>query len=112
DTLHGGVGSDTLVGGTDSPALAPPAGDTLDGGGGDGSDTVDYSSAAGIGAPGAPVDLNNSSTFQIIGGGVGTDLLQNVENVTGSPGNDFIQGGSGANIISGGDGNDTIGGGG
>ena len=101
DTLLGGLGDDSLEGGTEDDLLAGgPGNDTIDGG--DGNDTVTYASSAG------PVNANLTTG---VGTGDGTDVLRNLENVTGSAFDDVITGSSVANILIGGAGSDTITGG-
>jgi Ca2+-binding RTX toxin-like protein len=90
-TLNGNAGDDTLTSGYGTEALS----------GGTGIDTVDYSRVPGP----VTVDLGAGT-----GGGLtGTDTLTNdIENVTGSPGNDTITGDGNDNVLDGGGGNDTL----
>jgi Ca2+-binding RTX toxin-like protein len=104
---HAAGGTDTLtsiesfVGSPGDDRIVGTEGDdTIDGG--DGEDTIDYSAST------SAVDVNlrgNSATGQ------GTDILRNIENVIGSPGDDRITGNDEANVLDGGPGNDTIDGG-
>ena len=106
DTLNGGTGNDTLNGLAGNDILSGRAGnDTLDGGAG--SDTASYSTATS----GVKVSLK-IATAQAVGGGLGSDTLTNIENLTGSSYNDTLTGDTGNNIINGGAGNDIINGGG
>jgi Ca2+-binding RTX toxin-like protein len=89
DTINGGDGDDTIDGGLGN--------DKLDGGAG--SNTVQFASAT------APVIADLSKGTAV---GQGTDTLTNLENVTGSSGNDTITGDSGNNVIDGGAGIDTV----
>ncbi|WP_042694711.1 Ig-like domain-containing protein, partial [Azospirillum sp. B506] len=102
DTLTGGLGDDSLDGGDDNDLLAGgPGNDTIDGG--TGNDTVTYAASA---------TAVNANLATGVGTGEGTDVLRNLENVTGSAFDDVITGDGGANILLGGGGNDTITGGG
>jgi Ca2+-binding RTX toxin-like protein len=96
DVLLGGAGNDTLIGGSGS--------DTLDGG--DGVDTADYSDE--FDENGVEIDLGGGFAFDSNGG---EDVLINMENVTGSFGDDTITGDDGANVLEGGSGADTLTGG-
>jgi len=104
DVLWGDVGNDDLRGHTGNDVLIGGAGnDTLDGY--DGIDTADFSADTA----GVLVDL---ATGQAISTDSGTDMLQNIENVTGGAGDDMITGSNKANVLEGGAGDDTIFGGG
>ena len=92
DTLSGGAGNDTLFGGSGN--------DTINGNAG--IDTASYADAA------SAVLVNLSLAGAQNTGGAGTDLLQSIENLTGSPYADFLYGNTGYNQIRGGDGDDTI----
>ena len=84
DTVNGGTGNDTINGGAGNDSLIGAAGnDTFIGSvgtdtlrGGDGIDTADYSSLGGS------LDVNLAANTATIGGE--TDLLTDVENVTGT----------------------------
>ncbi|WP_309737102.1 cadherin domain-containing protein [Sphingomonas sp. SORGH_AS_0742] len=91
NVLRGGAGNDTLVGlGGD---------DTIDGG--DGTDTITYvASLTGV--------TVNLTTNVNLGGDAQDDLIQNVENVTGSAFDDTLTGDANANALLGGDGNDVL----
>jgi Ca2+-binding RTX toxin-like protein len=107
-SIDGRAGNDTVYAGTTPVVFTGGSGndrfysgsavDTFDGG--DGSDTADYSLYGG------PVSVSLES-----GGGAG-DLLNAVENVTGSDHGDIIFGSYFENLISGGGGNDVLDGGG
>ena len=70
--------------------------------GGAGSDTVDYRNATG----GITADLEAGRVT-----GLGTDQLENIENLTGSDYNDTISGNELDNILSGEGGDDILSGG-
>ena len=96
--MTGGSAADTLFG--------LDGNDTLNGG--DGNDRVIYSGVATgnsiiVALADSPANglANNDGTGAI-------DILRNVENVTGSNGNDTISGNSGANALDGGSGNDIL----
>jgi len=93
DTINGGVGNDLLYGGNGN--------DTLNGG--SGTDTAVYSDAT------SAVTVNLSLTVaQAVGGGLGSDTLVAIENLTGSNYSDTLTGNSGNNVLTGGAGNDTL----
>src|SRR5260370_19487795 len=94
-TLSGGAGNDVLFVATDGF-------DALDGG--PGVDTVSFYNQYG------PHDITASmSAYSVVGGGNGT--IRNVENLTGSTGNDTLTGDAGNNVLTGGAGDDdTVGG--
>ncbi len=88
--FDGGAGDDTFNG--------AGGGDTFTGGGG--SNTVSYSDVTG------PIDaslMNGSATTPS-----GTDNYTGIQNLTGSPGTDTIEGDAAANVLNGGGGNDTL----
>jgi len=105
DTLMGNAGDDILIGGAGDDVLLGGLGnDRLDGG--DGIDTASFADLGREGiAPGVTVslDIRGSQNTQ-----QGTDVLLNIENVSGSPFNDTLTGSSGANVVSGGGGDDTL----
>ncbi|HEX2592337.1 MAG TPA: M10 family metallopeptidase C-terminal domain-containing protein [Rhizomicrobium sp.] len=71
--------------------------------GGDGNDTIDYSSATGA------IQAALNATFQqATGGGQGNDTLLSIENIIGSKGGDTVWGTTGSNIFVGGGGDDLI----
>ena len=95
--ITGGLGDDTLGGGGGN--------DTLDGG--SGSDTASYAGASGA----VTVSLTNISGGHSGGtssGADGIDTLIDIENLTGSAFNDYLNGNSSANILVGGAGSDTV----
>ncbi|TRW98362.1 calcium-binding protein [Paracoccus sp. M683] len=97
DFVDGGAGNDRLIGGAGNDGLR----------GGTGNDTVDYSAATS----GIRVNLG-LTTQQGIGGGQGSDTLQDIENVVGSSRGDQLTGSNVANILLGGGGADLLNGGG
>ncbi|HEY7755960.1 MAG TPA: hypothetical protein VID69_07020 [Actinomycetota bacterium] len=100
DGIRGDAADNTLRGGAGNDAIAGAAGnDTIDGGGG--NDTLDLSDASKV-----TVDLAAGSAT-----GEGSDDVEGIENVLGSPGNDEITGDGAANVLAGAAGNDTIDGG-
>ncbi|CUV65016.1 putative Serralysin [Sulfurovum sp. enrichment culture clone C5] len=106
----GGEVNDTLTGNQVDNILEGRGGDdTIDGGagndtmdGGDGNDTASYQSST----LGVVVDLSKTTVQDTIG--AGTDMLTNIENLTGSKYNDILIGNSENNILNGGAGIDTI----
>jgi Ca2+-binding RTX toxin-like protein len=110
-TIHGGDGNDILNAaaglaaslygeGGDDILFGSSKNDILDGG--TGNDTVSYAHAT------AGVKVNLSLTAAQNTVGAGTDTLVNIENLTGSPFNDTLQGTSGDNVLDGGAGNNTV----
>ena len=98
DTIYADDGGDILVGGTGN--------DILDGQ--NGLDTADYSDETGS----VSVTLGNAPTNGSSNGtSTGIDTLINIENVTGSSGNDTLTGNDDYNVLSGAAGNDTLSGG-
>ena len=98
DELDGGAGDDTLEGG--------PGADTLDGGpNGSAGDTITYARSAIA----VRVNLGKATAE---GGEAEGDVFENVENIIGSAGNDWLRGDSNDNTLSGGAGDDTLIGGG
>lgn len=120
DNLSGGAGDDLLQSGGGNDTVAAGDGDDLiiggDGAGndrydgGNGTDTVKYTSAlAGI-----TVNLARGSVSSTAGNdaaGIGIDKLKSVENVIAGDFADTLLGSKLANVIDGGAGNDTIDGG-
>jgi Ca2+-binding RTX toxin-like protein len=125
NSLYGGSGADTLDGGAGDDWLRGDSGNDLINGGA-GNDRVGYD---GNGLSGISVSLINGSG--VVTGGLGTDTLNSIENITGSyfddvisigdtsiggsiegrAGDDILTGGNGNNYITGGSGGDTIDGG-
>jgi Ca2+-binding RTX toxin-like protein len=104
DVLYGGGGDDSLTGSLGN--------DTIYGGSGD--DTVGFRNVID-GSAGVSVKLTQHGEHGERGrvhGAAGTDVLNSVENASGSQFNDTITGSSGDNTLSGGHGSDTITGGG
>ena len=113
DTLYGGTGDDTLLGGDGADSLYGAADDDLlDGGtgsdrldGGSGIDTATYEQSI-------QAVTVNLATGTGTGGDAQGDILQSIENVTGSAYGDTITGNTHANTLSGGEGDDVLDGGG
>ena len=105
DTVMGKAGDDILIGGAGDDVLLGGLGnDRLDGG--DGIDTASFADLGREGiAPGVTVslDIRGAQNTQ-----QGTDVLLNIENVSGSPFNDTLTGSIGANVVSGGGADDTL----
>ena len=91
-TLDGGAGDDTLLGGVASDRLV----------GGDGVDTVDYSARA------VDLELSPDGTPNDGASGEGDNIAEDVENLVGGSGSDFIFGTAGPNRIDAGPGEDTV----
>jgi Ca2+-binding RTX toxin-like protein len=105
DTIIGGAGDDTVDGGSGNDLFLAVAGDGNDVfEGGVGTDT--YSLAALAAAVTVNLAAGTSS-----GSESGSDVLLNIDNVTGGAGHDVISGSSGNNVLNGGTGNDTLHGG-
>jgi Ca2+-binding RTX toxin-like protein len=106
--LEGGAGNDTLLGGGEPDVLrGGPGDDILQGGteddvvdGGEGSDTADYSAATGW----VKVSLRTGA----VSGDDGVDTLAGIENVTGGPRDDVLEGTAQANRLTGGGGDDIL----
>jgi len=92
DTLIGLNGNDTLDGG--------PGNDILDGG--TGVDTVLYANAT----TGVTVNLGVTTAQNTVG--AGTDIVLNVENLTGSSFNDILSGNASNNVLNGATGTDML----
>lgn len=107
DTLDGGTGADRLYGGAGDDILHPDSGgianDYVDGG--DGIDTLDYSTAP-VTTRGVTVNL--ALTGQQDTKGAGKDTILNVENVTGTFLADTLTGNALNNVLSGFNGSDTL----
>ncbi len=112
DVMIGGLGNDTLSGLGGADALRGGAGDdVLTGGagadridGGSGRDTADYALSA------TAVNVNLATSANT-GGDAQGDLLNDIENVSGSAFGDNLTGDALANVFSGAGGNDTLKGG-
>jgi Ca2+-binding RTX toxin-like protein len=92
NTLTGGAGNDTLLGGAGADVLA----------GGTGVDTVSYADHT---------TAVNASIDGVANDGTGTEhdkISTDVENLTGTAGNDTLSGSASANTLTGGAGNDTL----
>jgi Ca2+-binding RTX toxin-like protein len=125
DQLDGGLGNDRIFGGAgddrlESSDTAADGADVFDGG--DGSDTVSYSSRTGpltvtldgVANDGAPGEADNNIRVESVTGGQAADTLtgstgSNV--IFGGPGNDTIDGLGGIDLLLGEAGNDSISGG-
>lgn len=101
--VRGSSGNDTLQGGIGEQIFRPAGGnDTVDGGAGT-ADRVEYLSAA----EGVTVSLATTAA-QLISASEGTDVLRNIEVLSGSYFNDSLIGGEGNETLNGFDGDDTI----
>ena len=106
--LEGGGGNDNLLGGEEPDVLqGGPGDDILQGGteddevnGGVGSDTADYSAAVGR--------VRVSLRTGVVDGWDDVDNLHSIENVTGGPAHDTLEGNGVPNRLSGGGGDDTL----
>lgn len=97
DTLSGGNGHDTLLGGEGNDILRLDAGnDVIDGG--NGSDWIEATGAMAV-------DLSVTTAQST---GYGSDIIRNVENVSGGTGNNTIRGNDGSNVLKGNGGNDQF----
>ncbi|MCE3231642.1 MAG: hypothetical protein K0R52_1570 [Alphaproteobacteria bacterium] len=108
DALKGGAGNDILMGGTAHDSLVGGTGnDFLDGG--DGSDIAIYEDATSVdGKTGVTVDLNIIGSSQNVGGGLGMDTLNSIEDLAGSNFNDILRGNGDNNTLSGLAGDDRL----
>jgi Ca2+-binding RTX toxin-like protein len=107
DQLDGGGGTDVLNGGTEADTIQGDAsnGDTLDGGGGAGTDVLTYAGVASV----VTVNLNGggddttSGFEQVIGGNAGDTLIGdlNPNRLDGGPGNDHLFGNAGIDELNG-----------
>ncbi|MDH5452154.1 MAG: Hint domain-containing protein [Paracoccaceae bacterium] len=103
DTISAGAGNDVVFAGDGNDSIEGGAGaDTIYGGAG--SDTASYATST------SAVNVN-LATGTASGGHATGDVLNSIENLTGSAFNDTLTGNAAANVISGGAGNDTISGG-
>jgi Ca2+-binding RTX toxin-like protein len=104
DTLTGDGGNDQLIDGGSSD---PSEMNWFFGGAGNdiyyGGQSHDIASYRVSGAPSLWVNLDNGLAF-----GEGDDLLSGIDQLIGTPGNDFLQGSNGAETIVGGDGDDYV----
>jgi Ca2+-binding RTX toxin-like protein len=105
ENLIGSDRNDTLTGNSVANILTGGAGDDLISGGA-GSDTASYDGAAA----GVRVSLLVTGAQNTLGAGTDT-LAADIENLTGSAGNDTLSGDERANILVGGVGNDSLDGG-
>jgi Ca2+-binding RTX toxin-like protein len=96
----GNAANNVITGNSGNNILAGLGGaDTINGGGG--VDTVTYAAS--------PAGVNISLAMHTASGGDAEgDVLQNISNITGSAGDDTIEGDSGNNVLSGGAGIDTL----
>ena len=123
DTLNGGAGADTFMGGADDDMIYADATDIYDVAadgtrtlkttnvinGGEDNDTVSFAKLEdGIGATGAAFTLGLQDSELETGTAT---LVDGVENVIGTQGDDHITGNAGDNVIEGGEGGDVLNGG-
>jgi Ca2+-binding RTX toxin-like protein len=110
DVLKGGSSNDTILGDSDFGAPAGSDGnDFIDGRGGadymrgdGGSDTVSYASRSTL------VFASIDGVANDGGGGEGDNIETDVENLSGSQGNDVLTGNGAANTLTGNSGNNTL----
>ena len=107
DFLSGGGGADELFGEAGDDALeGGPGADTLDGGAnGSAGDTIAYVGSAEA----VRVNLGKATAA---GGEADGDVIMHIENIIGSPWDDWLRGDTDDNTLSGGAGDDTLIGGG
>lgn len=104
EDITGSNFADTLTGDSlDNIFTGGLGDDRLNGGGGGGSDTADYSVAAGS----LFIGLGYTG-FQSVGGGLGSDLLAGIENLRGGAFDDLLKGNAGDNRLEGQDGADRL----
>ncbi len=127
DHMFGGLGNDTIFGDAGDDRITTGSGDNLIFGGdgddiihvgdginiidgGAGNDRVMFTGVFGSQGQGVHVDLENEMTeiASLLGFGPSANSYENIENITGSGGRDFLAGTDGANKINGGDGDDFI----
>ena len=114
ENIIGSTGNDTIIGDANDNVLDGDGGDDiLEGGvgadtidGGAGTDTVDYS--LNVGATSVSINLDGSNFVTATVGGQANDSVRNIENITGTDGDDTIGGDGSINVLTGGLGNDTI----
>ena len=119
DTLNGGAGSDKLFGnGGDDTLNGGPGDDLLNGyigsdvlNGNEGTDTADYSNSYDVFVP-VTVTLDDVANDGGTGAGENDNVRTDVENISGTYGDDTLTGDSDANLLYGYRGNDTLNGGG
>lgn len=112
DEIYGGTGDDTLLGDAGDDVLHGGAGaDSLDGGAGRDMASYAWTQPGGVDGAltatafgGVVVDLVQGQAT----GAFGSDVLRNIENVTGSAGNDALTGNGSDNFLSGGAADDTL----
>ncbi|MFZ2950775.1 MAG: Ig-like domain-containing protein, partial [Desulfuromonadaceae bacterium] len=106
NVLSGGAGNDTLIGGAGNDTLQG-GGDTLSGAGSTltGGDTASYANA---GPGGIIASLTTGLAGITPSGDAAGDTYIDIENLTGSNGDDTLIGNASNNIISGGEGNDIL----
>jgi Ca2+-binding RTX toxin-like protein len=111
DIINSSSGADQVNGGNGADTFFASAGaDNFDGGGD--TDTIDYTSRGGgiyinvdlNAAPNLTVDVRDSGTDALIE----QDIINNIENVIGSAGDDIFTNGAANNVIDGAGGSDTI----
>ncbi|MBF0609604.1 MAG: hypothetical protein G8345_05885 [Magnetococcales bacterium] len=111
DTLDGGAGADTLAGGLgDDFYELDNAGDVVNEGSGEGSDTVRSRITYTLGANQENLILFGNRASRLVAGMENTLSFQNLSG-TGNGLNNGITGNNGDNTLDGGDGNDTLTGG-
>lgn len=110
DVLKGGSSNDTILGDSDfGNNVGPDGNDFIDGRGGadymrgdGGSDTVSYASRSTL------VFASIDGVANDGGGGEGDNIETDVENLSGSQGNDLLTGNASPNVLTGNSGNNTL----
>ncbi len=110
DTLNGGAGADIMIGGTGNDTyVVDNAGDVVTENAGEGSDTVQSSTAYTLGSNVENLTLTGTTAINGTGNTLDNALTGNSANntLTGGAGNDTLDGGAGDDTMVGGTGNDT-----
>jgi uncharacterized delta-60 repeat protein len=112
--IRGGIGNDTLTGGSGNDSIDGQAGqDSLVGGNGNDTLTGGADNDTSIGGAGND-SISNNGGDDLLDGGTGNDTLVcggGADQAVGGDDNDSITGGTGNDTLTGGNGNDTINGG-
>jgi Ca2+-binding RTX toxin-like protein len=96
DVVDAGDGDDDIDTGAGNDTITPGAGDDTVDGGAD-TDIVDYSAdTVGVNAD---LDADTAETTGAPGTGIGSDTINNIENINTGDGDDTVTGDGGANVI-------------